>query len=353
MEGLARAAREVLSEEGPAAMQYGVTEGHPPLREWICRHLASVEGIAASPDRVLVTSGSQQGLDLVAKTLIDPGDVVVVENPAYLGALQAFQSYQAEVVGIPGDDEGMRPEELESALAGLRRPPKLLYLIPNFQNPTGTSLSAVRRAHIVEIAARRRVPILEDDPYGRLRFSGPEVRALSASPDAGDTVYLGTSSKMLAPGLRVAWLVASDRRFYERIVAAKQAADLHTSTFTQRVVSRFVLEPGAVESHISRLRTAYAGRKAAMLRALEKHMPAECSWTRPDGGLFLWVRLPPSVDATELLKAAAASDVAFVPGEPFWVGEPARNTLRLNFSNAPEDRIEEGIRRLRSAMARL
>jgi 2-aminoadipate transaminase len=343
---LARAAGEILAADGPASLQYGVTEGHLPLRQWICRHLASVEGIEAAPEQVLVTSGSQQGLDLAAKVLIDPGDTVVVENPAYLGALQAFQSYQADVVGVPGDDEGIRPDELARTLAALPRPPKLLYLIPNFQNPTGTSLSAGRRAQVVEIAAAHGVPILEDDPYGRLRYSGVDLPALSSLPGARDSVYLGTSSKILAPGLRVAWLVARNRTFFERVVAAKQAADLHTSSFTQRVMCRYVLEPGAVEGHIVRLRAAYAARRAAMLDALERHLPAGCSWTRPDGGLFLWVRLPPFLDATKLLAVAAARNVAFVPGEPFWVGSPARNTLRLNFSNATAERIEEGIRRL-------
>jgi 2-aminoadipate transaminase len=346
VEALGRAARDVLAEDGPAALQYGVTEGYEPLREWICRHLELAVGIKASPDRVLVTSGSQQGLDLVAKTLVDPGDTVLVENPAYLGALQAFQSYQARVIGVPGDEQGMRTEELARILESMPSPPKLLYLIPNFQNPSGTSLSAARRLEVVEIAARRGVPVLEDDPYGRLRYSGQDAPALSAAPGARAMVYLGTASKVLAPGLRVAWLVARDRVFFERLVAAKQAADLHTSTFTQRVVCRYVLQPGALESHIDRLRSAYARRRAAMLQALERHLPGGCAWTRPDGGLFLWVTLPPSVDAGKLLVKAALRKVAFVPGEPFWVGEPARNTLRLNFSNASEERIGEGVRRL-------
>jgi 2-aminoadipate transaminase len=313
IEALARAAQEVLSGDGPAALQYGVSEGHLPLREWVCEHLARAEGIAATPDRVLITNGSQQGLDLVAKTLIDPGDVVVVENPAYLGALQAFKSYQARIVGVPGDGDGIRTDELEATLARLPRPPKLLYLIPNFQNPTGTSLSAGRRARVLELAAWHGVPIVEDDPYGRLRFSGPDVPPLAAMPGGESVLYLGTSSKILAPGLRVAWLVAPDREVYERLVAAKQAADLHTSSFAQRVVCRYLGTPGALDQHIGRLRAAYALRRTAMLQSLERHLPRGCTWTRPDGGLFLWVRLPPGTDGFELLRAATLEKVA--PGE--------------------------------------
>jgi 2-aminoadipate transaminase len=294
----------------------------------------------------LITSGSQQGLDLIGKALIDPGDAVLVENPAYVGALQAFRSYQAEVVGVPGDAEGIRTDLLEQTLARLPAPPKFLYLIPNFQNPTGTSLSAARRAEVVGIAAAHGIPVVEDDPYGQLRYSGPDLPPLAAMPGAESIVYLGTSSKILAPGLRVAWLVAPDTELGERLVAAKQAADLHTSTFAQRVACRYFQLPGALDRHVERLRGAYALRRAAMLRALERHLPEGCEWTRPDGGLFLWVRLPPSADGVELLKSAAKVKVAFVPGEAFWVGTPERNTLRLNFSNASAERIEEGIERL-------
>jgi 2-aminoadipate transaminase len=347
---LSRAAQEVLAEDGPAALQYGITEGYWPLRQWVCRHLAQTVGLRAGPEQVLITSGSQQGLDLVAKTLIDPGDAVLVENPAYLGALQAFQSYQATIIGVPGDDQGMREDELARILSELPRPPKLLYLIPNFQNPSGTSLTAPRRSRLAALAAAHGVPVLEDDPYGRLRYAGTDLPALSAEPGISGGAYLGTSSKILAPGLRVAWLVAPDREFYERLVTAKQAVDLHTSAFTQRMVCRYFLQAGALESHIGRLKATYAGRRLAMLQALEQHLPEGCQWTRPDGGLFVWVRLASSLDAVELLKTAAAQKVAFVPGEPFWVGAPARNTLRLNFSNASEDRIEEGIRRLGAAI---
>jgi 2-aminoadipate transaminase len=342
----ARAAAEMLAEDGAAALQYSVTEGHPALRAWICAHLAETVGLRATPDQVLITNGSQQGLDLLAKVLVDPGDTVVVENPAYLGALQAFRAYEAQVIGVPADDEGMRPDELRRVLASSARPPKFLYLIANFQNPTGTSISAQRRAALVALAAEFGVPVIEDDPYGRLRYTGTAQPALGALPGAADWVYLGTSSKIMAPGLRVAWLVAPDRGLYDKLVAAKQAADLHTSIFTQQLVWRYVRQPGVLDAHIGQLCTAYRSRRDVMLDALARHLPDGCTWTRPEGGMFLWVRLPESFDTLELLRAAAARKVAFVPGESFWVGTPVRHTLRLNFSHATEARIGEGVHRL-------
>lgn len=346
VDAVAQAARAVLAADGPAALQYGVTEGHLPLREWVCTHLAATVGLAATPDQVVITHGSQQALDLVAKVLLDPGDLVVTENPAYLGALQAFQAYEARAVGLASDEHGLQPTALLSFLKASPVRPKLLYLIPNYQNPTGATLSAVRRAEIVRIAARFGVPVLEDDPYGALRFSGPALPALGTFPGARDCLYLGTSSKILAPGLRVAWLVVADRAMREKITTAKQAADLHTSSFTQRLVHHYVSQPGVLESHVATLRAVYARRREVMLAALARELPAGCTWTSPDGGLFLWVTLPGDIDTTELLHAAAREKIAFVPGAPFWVGEPARNTLRLNFSNASESAIREGVARL-------
>jgi len=346
VDAVARSCEAVLSSEGPAALQYGVTEGHLPLREWVCAHLASTVGLSASPDEVVITAGSQQALDLIAKVLLDPGDLVVTENPAYLGALQAFQAYEARTVGLSSDEHGVQPAALRSFLESSAVRPKFLYLIPNYQNPTGVSLSAVRRAEIVRIAAHFGVPILEDDPYGALRFSGEAPPALGTFPGARDCNYLGTSSKILAPGLRVAWLVVPDRSLRDKITTAKQAADLHTSSFTQRIVHHYVSQPGVLAAHVETLRSVYARRRDVMLSALSRHLPAGCSWTRPDGGLFLWVTLPATIDTTELLRVAAREKIAFVPGAPFWVGEPVRNTLRLNFSNATEARIEEGIARL-------
>jgi 2-aminoadipate transaminase len=302
--------------------------------------------LVASPGQVLLINGSQQGLDLVGKVLLDPGDTVLVENPSYLGALQAFASYEGRPVGIASDEHGIVPAELRRALENPGRRPKFLYLIPNFQNPTGTSLSAGRRVEVAALAAAHHVPVIEDDPYGQLRYSGAPAPALSALPGGHGRIYLGTLSKILAPGLRLAWLIAPDRALYDQLVTAKQAADLHTSSFTQRLAWRYLCQPGALSAHLATLRQTYGRRRDAMLRALERHLPAGCRWTRPDGGLFLWVDMPPAIDTTVLLAEAMAQKVAFVPGEPFWVGRTVRNTLRLNFSNATEERIEEGVRRL-------
>ena len=343
---VARAAAKILAEDGPAALQYGTTEGFNPLREWVRAHLAATVGHSVTPDRVLVTHGSQQGLDLVSKVLIDPGGPVLVENPCYLGALQAFRSYQADVIGVRTDAGGLLPDALEETLATAARRPKFLYIIPNFQNPTGVSLSAGRRAEIARIAAAHELPVVEDDPYGLLRFSGESPAALSAEVGMRDWIYLGTASKFLAPGLRVAWLVSSDSRIHERLVTAKQTADLHTSALSQRLVWECVRSPETLAAHVGRLRAVYASRRDAMLDALARYLPEGCSWTRPAGGLFIWVALPALLDATALLRRATEQRVAFVPGEPFWVGAPKRNTLRLNFSNASESRIEEGIARL-------
>lgn len=346
VEAVARSAQAVLSADGPAALQYGVTEGHLPLREWVCAHLAASVALSVSPGDILVTHGSQQALDLIAKVLLDPGDVVVTGNPAYLGALQVFQSYEARVAGLLSDEHGLRPDALSSFLETSPVRPKLLYLIPNYQNPTGATLPAARRAEIVRLAAHHGVPVLEDDPYGALRFSGEALPSLATFPGSRDCLYLGTSSKILAPGLRVAWLAVTDRALREKLTAAKQAADLHTSSFTQRLVHHYVSQPGALDSHVATLRGVYARRREVMLAALERHLPEGCSWTRPAGGLFLWVTLPASIDTSELLPVAAREKIAFVPGAPFWVGEPLRNTLRLNFSNASESAIREGVARL-------
>jgi len=347
------AAEATLAKDGPASMQYGITEGWMPLREWVAQHLADSVGLKANPGQILITNGSQQALDLVAKVLIDPGDAVLVENPAYLGALQAFQAYEARVVGLPADAQGMGIDGLRSFLEGASRRPKFLYLVTNFQNPTGTSTARERRLEIAGACAEFGIPIVEDDPYGRLRYSGQDIPALAALAASQDCLYLGTASKILAPGMRVAWLVARDPRLYGCLVAAKQAADLHTSSFTQRLVWQFLSQPAALDSHIALLRSVYARRRDTMLGSLRQHMPEGCSWTEPDGGLFLWVRLPEGIDATTLLAACLLQKVAFVPGEPFWVGAPKRNTLRLNFSNASEERIEEGIARLARAVGRM
>jgi len=323
-----------------------VTEGFLPLREWVCGHIASFAGFRPTSEQVLITTGSQQALDLMARAFVDPGDTVLAENPAYFGAIQAFRAAETKLVGVASDAQGMLPGALEEAIQSACTPVKLLYLVPNFQNPTGATMTMERRREIAHVAARFDLPIFEDDPYGRLRFSGEEIPAICSLPEAGTATYLGTSSKILAPGLRVAWLVVRDPSLFEKIVPLKQASDLHTSAFTQQIVHGFVSDTTRFGSHLSALIAAYRERRDAMLAALGDHMPEGCTWTRPDGGMFLWVTLPESIDATHLLQHARAHKIAFVPGEPFWLDAPKRNTLRLNFSHTPAAKTGVGIARL-------
>jgi len=348
---LAEATAAVLTNDGAAALQYGPTEGYRPLQEWICHYVAETTGLRATPDQILVTAGSQQGLDLVAKVLLDPGDIVLAENPAYLGALQAFRAYEAQVIGLSTDPDGLDVAELRHFLVHSPQRPKLLYLVPNFQNPTGTSTSLRRRAELATLCAEFALPILEDDPYGSLRYSGLPLPALGSLPGAESALYLGTVSKILAPGLRVAWIVARHRPMYERLVVAKQSCDLHTGSLTQRIVARYMAEPRRLATHVRRLCQVYGQRRDVMLEALAHTLPAGSRWTKPEGGLFLWVRLPGSCDTTALLKTAVAACVAFVPGAPFWVGTDERSTLRLNFSNSTPEQIITGVTRLASAIA--
>jgi 2-aminoadipate transaminase len=346
VEQFARACQEVLTEDGPAALQYSVTEGYLPLRQWVSDYLHETNHIECTPDQVLIISGSQQGLDLIGKVLLDPGDLVIIENPAYLGAIQAFDAYQARYVNVGTDDEGILTDDLARVLAQAKKLPKLLYLVPNFQNPSGITLSLPRRKQVIAICAEHGIPIFEDDPYGRLRYSGDHLPSITALASGLNCIYMSTVSKTIAPGMRVAWLVMQDRALYEKVVPAKQAADLHTSSLTQRAVYAYARRPGGVEAHVKTMLPVYARRRDVMLKSLEEFMPEGCSWTRPQGGLFLWARMPDSVDTQELLALAARLKVAFVPGAPFWVNCDVRNTMRLNFSNASDDMIVEGIRRL-------
>ncbi|HKW44242.1 MAG TPA: PLP-dependent aminotransferase family protein [Candidatus Eremiobacteraceae bacterium] len=343
------ACREVLEAQGPEALQYSVTEGYPPLREWIAAYLHETIGLECSADQVLIISGSQQGLDLIGKVLLDPGDTVIIENPAYLGAIQAFDAYEARYVNVGTDDDGILIDDLERALReGVRigKRPKLLYLVPNFQNPSGITLTLARRKAVIDLCSRYAVPIFEDDPYGRLRYSGEHIPAITALASGKNCIYMSTVSKTIAPGMRIAWLVTSDRALYEKIVPAKQAADLHTSSFTQRAVYAYARRPGQVEGHVREMLPVYARRRDVMLAALAEHMPEGTTWTRPDGGLFLWARLPRGVDTQVLLNHAAREKVAFVPGAPFWVNCDVRNTMRLNFSNGADEKIKEGVARI-------
>jgi 2-aminoadipate transaminase len=339
VERLQRACNEILTQAPSPALQYGPTEGYLPLREWIAeRH--SVGAVRVDPARVLVTTGSQQGLDLLAKALVDPGSRVLVETPTYLGALQAFSLCEPQFMSVPSDDEGPIPAELTPALTNGAR---FMYCLPNFQNPTGRRIPTERRVELTRIAANAGVLLLEDDPYGALSYSGEPLPSLFSYNDAG-VVLMGSFSKVLAPGLRIGYLIAPPE-LHGKLVQTKQAADLHTPSFTQRIVHE-VIKDGFLDEHIPTIRSLYSAQCDAMLASLERHFPTEASWNRPAGGMFIWVRLPRHIDSTLLLEKAIAQNVAFVPGAPFYANDPQPNTLRLSFVTVPPDKIEVGIARL-------
>lgn len=344
VEELARAHAAVFAEEGAQACQYSTTEGWFPLREWIAARMQKRGFRQTEAARVLVTSGSQQGIDLVGKIFLDPGDAVVVENPCYLAALQVFKGYEAQLLTVGSDDDGMRVDEVERAIERAERRPKFIYVVSQFHNPKGTTLSLERRRRLIEVARRYSVPIVEDDPYGELRYSGAAIEPLAALDDDGLVIYLSTFSKTLSPGMRIGWAHAS-REVFGALVQAKQAADLHTNTIQQRAAAR-LLSTFDFDAHVERIKKLYGERRDAMLAAMAEHFPSSSRWTRPDGGLFLWVELPEGVLAEELFEDAIAARVAFVPGTPFFAAEPRRNFMRLNFSNSSTEAIEEGIKRL-------
>jgi 2-aminoadipate transaminase len=347
---------KVLERQASLALQYGATEGYEPLREMIARHTARY-GVKAKPENVLITSGSQQALDLIGKLFINAGDRVLVEAPTYLGALQAFNIYGAEYESVPIDEDGLRTGLLEEPL---RSGPKFMYVLPNFQNPAGTTLSEVRRHELVLLADRFGIPIVEDDPYGQLRYEGEHLPPLVVLDrenlrrdngySIGNVIYLSTFSKTLAPGLRLGWIVAPPE-VISRLVQLKQGTDLHTSTFTQ-FVAHEVARDGFLDQHVKLIRKIYRERRDVMLQALKEYFPPAVTWTHPQGGLFLWVTLPEGLDIKAILKSALEQNVAFVPGDSFYAndGREGSRHMRLNFSNAAPEQIREGIRRLAAAV---
>ena len=328
----------VLSRQGSVALQYGPSDGYAPLREWVADHL-STDGVRILPEQVLMTSGSQQALDLLAKVLIDQGSKVLVETPSYLGALQAFSVYEPEFVSVPTDDGGLLPE----AVAPIAQGARLLYALPNFQNPTGRTLSVERRLALVETCARLGLPLIEDDPYGALSYRGePLPKMLGMNPHG--VIHMGSFSKVLTPGIRLGYVVAPVT-LVRKLEQAKQAADLHTSQLTQMVVHE-VVKDGFLTQHIPTIRALYADRCQVMLSAMDEFFPKSATWTRPEGGMFIWVTLPKHIDSMKLLEEAIAQHVAFVPGTSFYANVPETNTLRLSFVTVPPERIRDGVERL-------
>jgi len=343
------ACNTVLDEFGAQALQYSTTEGYRPLREMIARHTTRF-GIDITPDNILITSGSQQALDFIGRVFINQGDHIVCESPTYLGALQAWNAYGAQYISVPSDENGMIVDELEKAL---RVGPKFIYVLPNFQNPAGSTLNLERRKMLVELADRYGVPIIEDDPYGQLRYEGEHLPAVVTLDSqfrgddgtyTGNVIYLSTFSKILAPGIRLAWVVAP-QEVIRKLVMAKQAADLHTATFNQ-IVAFEVGKGGFLDEHVKFIRAMYKERRDIMLETMDEVFPSEVRWTHPQGGMFLWGILPKGMDAAEVLKVAIEKKVAFVPGGSFHPNGGGENTMRLNFSFSSPEIIREGITRL-------
>ncbi|MFE1299892.1 PLP-dependent aminotransferase family protein [Streptomyces sp. NPDC058731] len=342
--GIAAAFRAVLEDTPARALQYATTEGEPVLREALAARITG-RGLPTGADDLLITTGSQQALSLLATALIDPGDTVLVENPCYLAALQVFGLAGARVVAVPGDADGPDPRALEELVA--RERPKLLYTVPTFQNPTGRTMPAGRRAELAAVAARCGLWIVEDDPYGELRYDGEPVPWIAAHEDARDrTVLLGSFSKVMAPGLRLGWLRAP-QGLRRACAVAKQAADLHTPTVNQLAAAHYL---DVLDAHVERVREVYGERRDAMLAGLPDALPAGSTWTRPEGGMFLWVRLPSSYDTTALLPRVVRHDVAYVPGAPFYASAPDPRTLRLCFVTQTPEEIDEGLRRLAAGL---
>ena len=345
VEAVRAATKRVLRETPREALQYAASEGFAPLREWVAGEMAK-QGVAADATQVLITTGSQQGLDLVGKALIDPGSTVAVEAPTYLGALHAFAPYEPEFAPVEGDDGGPLPGSL-ARLAGAR----FLYALPNFQNPSGHSIAAARRAEIARAAAAAGVPIVEDNPYGDLWYDVPPPAPIASHWPAG-TLYLGSFSKVLAPGLRLGYVVAPAAVF-AKLVEAKQAADLHTPGFNQRIVHEIVRD-GFLDAHVPTIRARYRAQRDAMHAALVAHLPTTgelaCRWRVPGGGMFFWVELPDAIDSEALLAKAVERGVAFVPGAAFFAGVPRRNTMRLSFVTLGVEAIERGVAAIAAAL---
>jgi 2-aminoadipate transaminase len=339
------ACRYVLEHEGKEALQYSVTEGYPPLKQYLVEKMRKY-GVPAEEENVLIVNGSQQALDLIGKAFLNPGDTILTDRPTYLGAIQAWNSYEARFVTVPLDDDGTRVDLMEDILN--RETVKFIYCLPNFHNPAGVTLSLERRHKIVDLAAKHGAFIVEDDPYGELRFEGEDLTPIVVL-HKDNTVYLSTFSKTLSPGIRLGWIVAP-AKVIGKLVQAKQAADLHTSVIVQ-MIANDICQRGFLRQHVKRIRNVYGERCAVMVSAMKKFLPPGVEWARPQGGLFLWVRLPEGVDCMSLLRAALEEKIAFIPGSAFYPdGASGRNTLRLTFSAATPAMIEEGIERLGNAI---
>ena len=336
----------ILREKGAMALQYGTTEGEAPLREELAKWM-SQEKSDIKPENIFITSGSQQGLDIVAKVFLDPGDTVIVEIPSYVGGMQAFAAYRAKMVGVPQDDQGMRMDKLEKILARMaqkNKKPKFIYVVPDFQNPSGITMTLERRKKLLELVYQYQVPIVEDSPYRDLRFTGDPVPPIYGLDTQNQVIVLGTFSKIFCPGLRLAWIQAPVE-WMDRMVVAKQSMDLCSPSYNQLITAEF-MKQGLLQPQIEKIRSLYGQKRQVMLKALKKHMPKGVKWTKPEGGLFLWIKLPKNMSANELFPKAIEEKVAYVVGSAFHCDGKGQNTMRINFSYPSEAQIEEGILRL-------
>lgn len=338
---------KVFEEHGQEAMQYGAAKGVTALREVIQQHVKEKEDVDSELDNVLVTTGSEQALDLVGKAFVDPGDTVLVEQPTYLCALDVFRSYGANFASVEMDEDGMKMDALEEALKANPNT-KLIYTVPNFQNPTGRTMTEERRKQLAELAEKYDVYVLEDNPYGEIRFAGQHVPAVKSFDKSGHVLYMSTFSKTLAPGFRLGWLVA-DEDVVNKLTVLKQSADLHTDNLAQFAVAQFFAD-NDVDAHVKEISDLYGKRKDLMLEGIKKYFPEGVKYTNPEGGMFLWVEVPGVDDTVELFKECLEHDVAFVPGDPFFAGKAQPGAFRLNYSNMKEDQIEVGLKRLGAAL---
>ncbi len=335
---------EAIKKYKGDALQYGTSEGYQPLREYIAGWLKE-KNIDVDYSEILITSGSQQGIDLVSKTFLDPQDKVLVESPTYLAAIQIFKLYQAEFTAVEADYQGVNPVSLNEAVQ--KDSHKLLYLVPNFQNPTGITLTKERRQQVATLLDEYKLYLIEDDPYGELRYSGEQLLPIK-SYNKERSIYLGSFSKIISPGLRVGYAVG-DPEILSKLVVGKQTTDVHTSNLSQIIVYEFC-QRGLLQSHIKQIRKIYKEKRDLMLELMKKYFPAEVTWTKPDGGLFIWAQLPEKSNATGLLQEAIKEKVAFIPGESFYPLGGGKQTMRLNFSNATPQQLEEGLERLGKIM---
>ncbi|WMW23192.1 PLP-dependent aminotransferase family protein [Methanolobus mangrovi] len=348
VEGIAAASEKVLSEEGTNALQYSTTEGYLPLREFIAQRYLEKSGLKIDPDEILITNGSQQSLDLIGKVFLNKGDRVIIESPGYLGAIQAFSLFEPEFSNVPLLDDGIDTDLLDRTLSEGRA--KLFYTVPTFQNPSGITYSMQKRMDTAAMLDRHNVICVEDNAYGELRFAGEDLPTIRNYSD--NTILLGSFSKIIAPGLRMGWICAK-KEVMEKLLIAKQAADLHSNYLSQRIIYQYLLD-NDIDEHILKIKAAYGARRDLMVNMMAEHFPGEIGYTKPEGGMFVWVTLPDGISSMDLFELAIKENVAFVPGTPFYTEDGlGENTLRLNFSNSDFEQIEEGINRLAVCLNKL